>query len=122
MKSISIKQIGFWAGIVFVVLGLAYLGLLVIVIATGSGFPPAEPYQTIINFLILFTAAWMVIFWVILHQAAPIERKFFSQASLAFIVIFAALTSINRYVGLTVVKQSITSGNTEGLQWFLPYG
>ena len=37
------------------------------------------------------------------------------------IVIFATLTSINRYVGLTVVKQSLASGNTSGLQWFMPY-
>jgi hypothetical protein len=37
------------------------------------------------------------------------------------IAIFAALTSINRFVALTVVKQSLASGNTNGLQWFLPY-
>jgi len=36
-------------------------------------------------------------------------------------VIFAAQTSINRYVALTVVRQSLAAGNTDGLQWFLPY-
>jgi hypothetical protein len=40
---------------------------------------------------------------------------------LAYILIFATLTSINRYVALTVVRQSLAAGNTDGLQWFLPY-
>jgi hypothetical protein len=53
---------------------------------------------------------------------APSDKKLFFQASLVMIVIFATLTSINRYVGLTVVKQSLASGNTSGLQWFMPYG
>ena len=122
MRSLSIRQTGFWSGIVLVVLGLLYLALVAGMILGGSGFPPVEPYQTLANILILITAVWMVWFWVILNQAAPPEKKVFSQASLALIVIFAALTSINRYVGLTVVRQSLASGDTDGLQWFLPYG
>ena len=122
MKTLSTGQIGFWTGIILVILGMAYLGLVVVMIASGSGFPPVEPFQSIVNVLILLTAVSMVFFWVILNQVVPAEKKVFSQASLAFIVISAALTSINRYVGLTVVRQSIASGNTDGLQWFLPYG
>lgn len=122
MRPLPIRQIGFWSGIIFVILGLAYLSLIIIMMASGSGFPPVEPFQTMVNVLMLFTAVWMVFFWVILNQVTPIERKIFSQTSLALIIIFAALTSINRYVGLTVVKQSLASGNTDGLQWFLPYG
>jgi hypothetical protein len=121
MRALKAEKIGYWSGIVLVILGLVYLGLILVMMLSGSGFPPAEPLQSIFNALILITAPWMVFFWVILHQSAPVGRKIFSQASLALIVIFAALTSINRYVGLTVVKQSIASGNTNGLQWFLPY-
>jgi hypothetical protein len=122
MTASQIRQIGFWSGIVLTALGLAYLGLIVTMMLSGSGFPPAEPYQTIFNLLILFTAVWMVFFWTVLHQAVPTERKLFSHASLVLIVIFATLTSINRYVGLTVVRQSLASGDTNGLQWFMPYG
>jgi hypothetical protein len=118
----QVRRIGFWSGIVLVAMGLAYLGLIAAMMLSGSGFPPVEPFQTMFNILVLFTAVWMVLFWSILHLAVPADRKVFSQASLALIVIFAALTSINRYVGLTVVRQSISSGNTNGLQWFLPYG
>lgn len=121
MQIQRINQIGFWTGIVLVALGIAYLGLILAVILLGSGFPPHEPYQTLFNLLILLTATWMVFFWVILNRATPAERKIFSELSLALIVIFAALTSINRYVGLTVVRQSLATGNTNGLQWFLPY-
>jgi hypothetical protein len=121
MEKLPMKQIGIWTGIVLVILGLIYLGLLAVMVISGSGFPPAEPFQTMFNVLILFTAVGMVFFWSALHQAAPAERKLFSQVSLALIVIFATLTSINRYVALTVVRQSLSSGNTNGLQWFLPY-
>jgi hypothetical protein len=122
MKTLPVSRIGFWSAIFMVILGLAYLGLLITMMASGSRFPPVEPFQTMFNILILITAAWMVFFWSILNHVTPGDRKLFSQASLALIVIFATLTSINRYVALTVVKQSLASGNTNGLQWFLPYG
>ncbi len=121
MQSSRVRKIGFWNGVVLVVLGLAYLGLVITMILSGSGFPPTEPFQTILNVLILLTAVGMVLFWSTLHQAVPAEKKVFSQASLTLIVIFTTLTSINRYVGLTVVKQSLSSGDTTGLHWFLPY-
>lgn len=122
MLSPQVKRIGFWSGIVLIVLGLVYICLIVIMILSGLVFPPSEPFLTMFNVLILLTAVWMVFFWIIMNYALPAEKKLFSQASLAMIVIFSALTSINRYVALTVVRQSLSSGNTNGLQWFMPYG
>jgi hypothetical protein len=122
MMSSLVRRIGIWGGIFFVILGLIYMGLIGVMILSGSGFPPVEPYQTMFNILILLTATWMVFYWTVLHHAVQGEKRVFSMASLVMIVIFATLTSINRYVGLTVVRQSILSGNTNGLQWFLPYG
>jgi hypothetical protein len=116
-----LKLYGFWSGIVLAILGLVYLCFVAFMVVSGSGFPPVDPFLTMINILILLTAVWMVLFWTILHQALPVQKKLFSQASLGMILIFAALTCINRYVGLTVVKQALSSGNTPGLQWFLPY-
>jgi hypothetical protein len=121
MTSLQVRQTGFWSGMVLVILGLVYLGLVVSMIISGSGFPPPESFQTIFNALILLTAVWMVFFWSTLHQAVSPEKKLFSRVSLLLIVIFAALTSINRYVGLTVVRQSLLSGDTNGLHWFMPY-
>ncbi len=118
----SLRRIGSWCGGVLIFLGFAYLGLILILLFSGSGFPPVEPYQTIVNGIVLFTAVGLVFFWAILHQALPTGKKLFSRISLAFVIIFAALTSINRYVALTVVRQSLAAGHLDGLQWFLPYG
>jgi hypothetical protein len=117
----QVKRFGFWVGLILVGLGLLYLALVVMLFVSGSGFPPVEPYLTALNVLILLTAVWMVLFWNIVHQALPPPKQLFSRTSLAFITIFAVLTSINRYVGLTVVRQSQALGITDGLQWFLPY-
>lgn len=121
MPTSHMSRIGFWSGSVLVAMGLAYFGLMITMMLLGSGFPPTEPFQTIFNVLIILTAAWMVFFWVVIHQTVPAQRKLFSQASLMLIVICATLTSINRYVALTVVRQSLASGDTNGLHWFMPY-
>jgi hypothetical protein len=120
--STLVRRIGFWGGIVFVALGIIYIGLIGVMIISGSGYPPVEPYQTMFNILILLIAAWMVFYWTVLHQAVQEEKRVFSLTSLVMIVIFATLTSINRYVALTVVRQSLLSGKTSGLEWFMPYG
>jgi hypothetical protein len=121
VDSKQVYRIGFWSGLVLVVLGLAYLGIILVMMISGSGFPPIDPFLTAVNILVLITAVWMVFFWVVLSQAITGKRILFVRISLAFMVIFATLTSINRYVALTVVNQSLAAGNTDGLQWFLPY-
>ncbi len=118
----SVQRLGFWSGMLGVVLGAAYMAALAGIFISGTGFPPIEPYQTIISAVSIFSAPVMVFFWVLLHHSARPDRKIFSLSSLAFIIIFATLTSINRYVSLTVVRQSTLMGRTEGLEWFLPYG
>jgi hypothetical protein len=52
---------------VLVLLGLIYLGLILAMQISGSGFPPSEPFQTMFNIVVLVTAAWMVFFWVVLN-------------------------------------------------------
>jgi hypothetical protein len=114
-----VRRAGLWSGTAYAILNVVYTGLLIATFIIG--FPPVEPYQTMIHVLTLCGAALLVLLWSVLHSAAPNEKKLFSRASLAMIVIMATLTSINRYVALTVVRQSLASGNSSGLQWFLPY-
>ncbi len=121
-NSLKVAHYGFWTGLVLVFLGLAYLVLVAATMLSGSGYPPVEPFQTMFHVLILIIASCLVVFWTLVHGAVPPGSQLFSRASLALIIIFAALTSINRYVGLTVVKQSLAFGSTDGLHWFLPYG
>jgi hypothetical protein len=82
---------------------------------------PGEPYQMIIHILVMLMAAVMVFLWAVLHRSARASKKAFSLASFGLVVALAALTCINRYVALTVVRQSLGSQGSPGLQWFLPY-
>ena len=121
MNSLKVHKVGIILGISLFVLGIAYIALLVIMMISGAGFPPVEPYTSIFSVVILVSALIMIFYWIILYFSISPEKKFYGLTSLVMIAIFAALTSINRFVALTVVKQSIEMGNTDGLEWFLPY-
>lgn len=120
MMSPTVKRSGLWSGTILVVLNLVYAGLLANTFISGS-YPLVEPYQTMIHVLTLLDAPLMIFFWSVLHSAASDNKKLFSSASQAMIVVTATLTSINRYVAITVVRQSLPSGVSDGLRWFLPY-
>jgi hypothetical protein len=111
---------GYWLSIIAVVLAAAYL-LGVLAILLFDTFPPGEPFQSFIGAVTLLSVPVLVVLWVALRQALPADKRIFGTASLALIVIFGTLTSINRYVSLTVVPQALQKGQTEGLAWFQPY-
>jgi hypothetical protein len=117
----SIHKLGYWTAVFIVVLVLIYLAAIAAILMSGV-IPPEEPYLSIISVVSLASVPALVFFWGILHNVVSTEKKIFMRTSLALIVIFATLTSINRYVALTVVGQSIDMGITEGLNWFMPYG
>ena len=121
MNSSDLRKFGIGLGSSLFVLGLLYMVLLAVMMISGSGFPPVEPYTTAFSVLILISALIMVFYWVLIYFSIPAEKKVYGLSSLLMIVIFTTLTSINRFVALTVVKQSLASGNTNGLEWFLPY-
>lgn len=118
---ISAPKLGYWVSLIEIVLAAAYLGAIAAMFITGS-IPPAEPYICIVSVVSLASAPLFVFLWAILHDTVPSETRIFARTSLALIVIFATLTSINRYVALTVVRQSMDMGITNGLNWFMPYG
>jgi hypothetical protein len=120
--TLRIRFLGFWTGVLGILLGVAYMAAIAAIFISGTGFPPVEPYQTIVSVVSIFSAPTMVFFWCLIYVAVPADKKLYALASLAFIIIFATLTSINRYVSLTVVRQSVQLGKTAGLEWFLPYG
>jgi hypothetical protein len=118
---ISTPKLGYWVSLIEIVLAVAYLAAVAAMFMTGN-IPPAEPYISIVSVVSLVSAPLFVFLWAILNNTAPSETRVFTQTSLALIVIFATLTSINRYVALTVVRQSMDMGITDGLSWFMPYG
>lgn len=120
MQSLYYK-LGYWVSFIQIILAIIYLAAVATMFITGA-IPPTEPYISIISVVSLTSAPLFVFLWVILHHTASPETNIFTQTSLALIVIFATLTSINRYISLTVVPQSQAMGVTDGLNWFMPYG
>jgi hypothetical protein len=121
VRTVGAPRIGYWLSLFSVLLGLAYLGLAIAALASGT-FPPAGLCQTLMNVVIMLTIPSVVLLWVVVHQVTPAGKQVFSLGSLVLLAIFATPTSINRYNALTIVPQAMTMGRTEGLQWFLPYG
>ena len=106
----SEPRLGFWSALSVFAIGVAYLltGIAWFV-AGGSNSPepmqPTEPYLAILEILILLSAPVLVVLMVAVHAYAPHGRKSWALAALAFMIIFALLTSSAHFVQLTVVRQ-----------------
>src|SRR5262245_32767027 len=90
--------------------GAAYLLTGVAWLVSGGSqssqpLQPAEPFLTILEFLILLSAPLVVALMAAVHDYAPRERKAASVAGLAFAGAFAALTAGVHFVRLIVVHQ-----------------
>jgi hypothetical protein len=113
---------GIWCSSIVIVLAIAYMMALIAAAISPSGFPPVEPYDTAISIVCLLSAPGILILFALIHIFAREERKLFSLIGLCFAVLFCAMTSINRFVHLAVVRPSLAMGKTAGLEWFMPYG
>jgi hypothetical protein len=113
---------GIWCSWIGIALALAYLAALAAAAISPSGFPPVEPYDSAISVVCLLSAPVILILFALNHTYASEERKLFSLIGLCFAVLFCAMTCINRFVHLAVVRPSLAIGKTDGLEWFMPYG
>ncbi|GIH00246.1 hypothetical protein Pma05_68180 [Plantactinospora mayteni] len=111
-----------WAGGGFAALVLAYLAALTVMMVRGLPFPPQEPFLTTFHVIMMVVVLVMVPLWCAIHLAAPADRQVFTFISLTFIVMLAVVVCANRFVALTLVRQSPGLGQTAGLEWFQPYG
>jgi hypothetical protein len=117
----SLRIPGYWTSLLGVMLTLIYMAAIAGMFMSGT-IPPGEPYLSMIGVVSLASVPAMIFLWVILHNSVVPTKRIFTQTSLALMVIFGTLTSINRYVAMTVVPQSMKLGITDGLDWFMPYG
>lgn len=101
---------------------LAYLTALTVMMSKGLPFPPQEPFSTTFHVIMMLVVLVMVPLWGAIHLAVPADRQVFTLISLMFIVMLAVVVGANRFVALTLVRQSPGLGQTEGLEWFQPYG
>jgi hypothetical protein len=118
----STLKFGIWVNVFGIALALGYAVSLIAVGSSGTGFPPIEPYDTAISIISLISAPAILIFFAVIHTYAPEDRKIFSLPAFAFSILFTAMTCINRFVHLAVIRPSLAAGATDGLEWFTPYG
>ncbi|MFI0424526.1 hypothetical protein [Spongiactinospora sp. 9N601] len=118
----SVASVGMWAGGGFVALLLVYMAALAVMTAQGAPFPPQEPFTTAFHAIMMLAGLAIVPLWCAIHLATPPDRQVFTLVALAFAVMCAVFTCANRFVALTMVRQSPALGQTAGLEWFQPYG
>jgi len=88
----------------------------------GTPFPPTGGYATTFHVVMLVAVILMVPLWCGIHLSTPPEKRIYTLTSLVFLLMLTLLVVINRFVGLTLVRQSPDLGQTAGLEWFQPYG
>lgn len=117
------SSLGFWSAWLTTLGGVIYFLVILGLILTGQfTFPPSDAVQLFGGMISLLFCPFIVMVMASLHIVTSAERKVFSQGSLAFTLLFAISVSVNRFTQLGAVRQSIASGVTEGVEWFLAYG
>ena len=121
-SSAWVHQLGFWSAGLATLIGILYFVVILGLLVTGYFvFPPSEAVQLFGGITTLITAPILVVMVACVHHIAPPEKKIFSQVGLLFTVLFAGMVTINRFVQLGMVRNSVLTGETSGLERFLPY-
>jgi hypothetical protein len=109
------QRIGLWSALSAAVLSAAYLltGVVWLLISSAGSrerLEPTDPFLAILESLIVQSAPVLVILMASVHATAPRDRKTLTRAALAFMTIFAALTSSVHFMQLTAVRQMASQG------------
>jgi hypothetical protein len=128
------SRLGFWFALLMAVVSFAALALAVTTLPMSGPFCQSGcvtyPYETVAAFVphdyiwmypAIFMAPIFVILLVCLHNFVPDDRKIFSQAGLAFSLIYAAIMSANYIIQIEVMQPSILKGEMDGLVLFSQY-
>jgi hypothetical protein len=121
----SVLRVGFWAALLYTLVSVVYLILvtLFVFLSDPSSLTGADSTRAAsISAITLVGVILLVVLWATIYLSVPAEKKVFALVSLIFVVLLVAMTSINRWVHLTVVRQAFFADVTNGLEWFLPYG
>ena len=118
-----VSSLGFWSAGIMTVAGIVYLIVVGAYLAAhGFVLPPTGALQLFGGIITILEAAVLVVLMASIHEATPDRMRILSRLAMIFTVLFCAMVSINRFVQLSVVQQRISSGETEGISWFLAYG
>lgn len=115
-------QMIFWSSLTLAAIGVVYAGVLGVVAAVGSlTLPPPELVGSFAAVDTIASAVLLVVLVVAIDAICPPDRRIFSRLSVVFTAMFAVAVTINRFVQLTIVRQSVAAGDVADLRRFLPY-
>jgi hypothetical protein len=121
MKKNIASQLGFFAAVYGVVIGGLYLIILIYSISTeGFSLTPTPFVQLVGGIVTFLTVPGLVILYTAIRFVNEEDNKILGSLGVSFIILFAATVSINRFVQLTVIQQSLPDVPTD-LTRFLPY-
>ena len=121
MKKNIASQLGFWASALGAILGGIYLLVLIFFFSTEGFASPPSPFVQFVGGIVTFlTVPVLVILCTASRFVNEEENKVLGSLGVNFIILFAATVSINRFVQLTVIQQSLPDVPTD-LTRFLPY-
>ncbi|MCP4313359.1 MAG: hypothetical protein GY790_19040 [Bacteroidetes bacterium] len=119
-KNIACK-LGFWSSVYVAMLGAVYLLVLVFYVSTeGFGLPPSPFVQLASGIITFLTVPGLVALFTAIRYVNEEDNRVLGSLGISFIILFAATVSINRFVQLTVIQQSLPDLPSD-LNRFLPY-
>ncbi len=121
MKANLARTLGFWSSILGALLGGLYLLLLIFYFSTeGFVFPPTPFVQLAGGIITFLTVSDLLILFTAIRFAQEANNNILGSLGVSFTLLFAATVSINRFVQLTVIQQSLPDVPAD-LARFLPY-
>jgi hypothetical protein len=121
MKKNIASQLGFWASVYVAVLGVVYLLLLIYSISTeGFSLTPSPFVQLVGGISTFLTVPGLVVLFTAIRFVNEEDKHILGSLGISFIILFGATVSINRFVQLTLIQQSLPD-IPEDLTRFLPY-
>jgi hypothetical protein len=121
MKKNIASQIGFWASVYMSVLGGIYLLLLIYSISTeGFSLSPSPFTQLVAGIGTFLMVPGFVVLITAIRFVTAEDNNILGSLGVSFIILFAATVSINRFIQLTVIQQSLPDVPADLIR-FLPY-
>ena len=121
MKKNIASQLGFWASVLGAVNTVIYLLALIFSIMTvGFSFQLPPTAQLVSGIGAFLWVPILVIIFTAIRYVNEGENQVLGSLGINFIILFGATVSINRFVQLTVIQQSLPDVPAD-LTRFLPY-
>lgn len=121
MKKNIASKLGFWTSAFSIVgQGIYFLILVFSFLNEGFAFPPGPFVQLSSSIITFISVPLFVILITAIRYVNIDENQVLGSLGVSFIILFAAMVSINRFIQLTVIQQSLPDVPAD-LTRFLPY-